>query len=267
MTSEWLSISPDLVRGIENQLRALGPGMSLGEMFPAMMPPAPPVQLPLAEPAAPVDSPSSGSASPSPAPSLVLPFAPSPVVAPPLSSTPSASPLSVPSPVLPPPLSATPSGSSGHSGPLERDSDVEVVARPSRPLPRSTYRTRRVASSPEDAPSPTDASIAFQELPEIRLSSPVPVKASDLPSTPAASTRSTRKRSAAELAPEDPPAKGRKPCVSCKRLKKGCVPDKRAKPPYSSCTLCLNSGRKCEPIVDSGASGFVSSLSLSDSSR
>jgi hypothetical protein len=263
--SGWLPVAPDLVRGVENQLRALTPGVSLGETFPSLLPAVPPVQPLLAEPATPADSPlSESSTSPSPVPSLVLPSALSPVVVPPLSSMPSALPLSVPSPVLAPPLSATTSGSSGCSGPLSRDSDIEVVAHPSHPLPRMTYRTRRVASSPEGAPASATAATTFQALPEILLSSPVPARASDLPSMPAASTQSTRKRSAAEMAPDDHAPKNWKPCASCKRLKKGCVPDKGAKPPYSACTLCLSGGKTCERF-EAGAWAFISSLPSSDS--
>lgn len=222
ITSEWIELAPDVVRGIEAGLRDLPPGVSLGDAFAATEPVPPPSQPLLVEPIAPSASQSSAASSPM---------------------------------VAPPPLSATPSGSSGNTGPLGLDSDIEITARPSRPMPRKVPRKARIVTPPVD--TQTSSVAAPQVVPEIALpSQPAPAEVSSAPvSTPAASTRSARKRSAADVSRGDGPPSDWKPCARCKHLKKGCAPDKEADPPYSACTLCLRTGKACEPFT-SGAYNF-----------
>lgn len=176
-TSEWLQLAPDLVKGVEGILRGLAPEVTLGDAFPHVW-------------------------SDKPRPKSSVPI-------------PTASPPSVASPALPPPLSIAPSSGSRDVGLSSRDSDVTRPARPTRPLPRVTFR-RQQALSVKDAPPPP----------------------------PVASSLRLKKQSGAAA-----PLAGRPnrkfACVRCRKKKKGCMPPEGAEPPFSSCVSCLREGVEC----------------------
>ena len=249
VTAEWIELAPDLVRGLEVGLRQLAPGMSVGEKYASLGSVPLPSQLPRAEPIAQSASQSSTASSAS----LVLSIAPS-------ASQSSA----VSSPVVAPPMSTTPSTDSGASGSLHRDSDVEVTARPSRPFPRKSSRKARIVSPPTDTASST-ATVAPPIVPVIALPGPpTQAEASAAPSsTPAASTRLAKKRSATEASLGDGSPASWKPCTNCRSQKKGCVASPDAIPPYSACVLCVRSKKVCERAV-SGASAFSVAFVFSD---
>ena len=123
--SEWLTLVPDLVKGVEGILQGLEPEMMLGNAFPAVPSgsslfgaPEPVLSIPPSpEASCVVPSPSSNT--------LSLPGAPEPVH--------SVSPSPAASCVVPPPLSSTPSSVSGHVNPPSHDSDIASC--PCCPLP------------------------------------------------------------------------------------------------------------------------------------
>src|SRR5882757_4704522 len=104
-TSDWSKLSPDIVQGVDELVRSLAPGVTLGEAFPEFMPSVPLVIAPSASQAS-------------------------------VASVPSGSASSVPSPVVAPPMSSDPSTGSSNAGPSAPESDPAITARPLRPLPR-----------------------------------------------------------------------------------------------------------------------------------
>jgi len=235
-TSDWSKLSPDIVQGVDELVRGLAPGVTLGEAFPEFLPSAVPSSaLAVSQP--------------------VLAAAPSA----------SSSSASAPSPVMAPPMSSEPSTGSSNAGPSAPESDPAITARPLRPLPRATHR-QVGASSSEDAPLPlstASATVSRTAVPPrpIRVVVPsVPVPSApvvDSAST-AASTRAAKKRAAAGPPVESLPA-GWISCTRCRRQKKGCHPAKEADPPFSSCELCLKSKVACTRATGpAGASCFCS---------
>jgi hypothetical protein len=112
ITSDWLELAPDLVRGLESMLRRLDPGVSLGEAYPNAVAGIP-------RPAAPVVPPVVISSPMAPAPAPTTSLGPGPSLTVPL------------------PLSRSPSSGSGDVGPPGPGSDAERVSRPQCSLPRA----------------------------------------------------------------------------------------------------------------------------------
>jgi hypothetical protein len=236
MTSEWADLAPGLVRDWVKTVEGLDPGISLGEVFPDMLP--------------------SGSSllGPVPDPPPSQPSALSPLVLPPMSRTPS-------------------SGSAGSHPP--RESAVEPAARPTRPLPRPVYRLRESPSSDEVLePSPSSdtvvppAAVRRRVIPDVVNSSSSASPAADSPgaagASPAASLPSAQQQPATEvvLVPMDQRPAGWLTCTYCSKRKQKCAPEVGAKPPFRSCAACLNSGLRCVPVPKT-AGTWVGSVCLS----
>jgi hypothetical protein len=224
-TSDWVDLVPNLLQGVDRIVGGLAPGVTLGDKYPGVL--------------------AAGRVARSPAPSSQ-------------SSPASLAPPTL-SPVEAPPMSSEPSTGSSSAGPPGVVPDDGPTARPTRPLPRASYRQVVRTSSFEDAPPPPAAipqivvSRVASRAAAVEPSAPAPIVAV-VPTGPAAATRSSTKRAAVEPSPPVPPVKWRR-CVRCAENKKGCSPSEKADPPYSACTLCVVGGNPCVP--GNGACRFV----------
>jgi hypothetical protein len=234
VTSEWVSRAAGLVEDILDTVRELAPGQTLGEAFPEAFP-----------------APSQPSTS-----TLIPPIARS----------------VAPSPVVAPPMSATPSSSSGVSRLsqisrlLPSEPGVDPAARRVRPLPRAAYRQSSGPPAIEPSPLPETPAVvdSAPAIPPITIPAPRPRRVAAVVDSasaiaappapvparvptpqvvvpPAPATRAKRKRSAADSAVVAKPQK----CARCKHRKKGCFPPEGGAPPFDSCALCLKESATC----------------------
>jgi hypothetical protein len=224
MTAEWVRLTSSLVCDWTSTVQDLDPGVSLGEAFPEML-------LPTAS------IPSSG---------LTPPVFPSPALL----------------PLTQPLISRTPSAGSTNSCPSPCESAASPIDRPVCPLPHPSYHLRDSPTS-DAAPAPSLPTaiivpriVAPPHVPCEALSSSssatgVPVMAPSLvPGTPAsASSHSFSKWPAVEvtLIPMVVWPSEWKTCTFCSHHKQKCAPPVGSRPPFRSCTTCLNNGLQCVP--------------------
>ena len=232
-TSEWLEIVPALLISVENLVKRLKPGVTVGEAYPHLR----------------------GNRSLE---------APSPVLSPSQASTPSSA--------AAPPSSSAPSTDSGAARPSPRVSDAGGATRPTRPLPRSGHRwvgdtppasVRFVIPSRSRIAASTSSSDAGAAPPFSSAATIVPSASSSRPavrSTTASATapavssgRSTRKRSSTVVSPTPRPD-GLPACSRCRQKRRRCDLPSGATPPFVTCCHCLKDRATCD-IGQAGKAG------------
>ena len=201
-TVEWVSRVPQFVGSLKELLSSLPPGVSLGSQYPGDFARLPQVYISVADTA---------------------------------SSPSTTSPITLPSPVTLPLTSRTPSSGSASAPLLETASGVAPERRSRRDLPARTgasYRSQRVASSPED----------IEEV------------------SPVSAPRTSQKRSAPEESSEILECKPNRPCQPCALQKRKCTILSGTNP-KDPCVPCMWTKKSCDwlcsakppvPVTSSG---------------
>jgi hypothetical protein len=165
---------------------------------------------------------------------------------------PASSKSSLPSPSTLPPMSRTPSTGSDVSRTSPRDIapvSAGPATRPTRPLPKAAYR--------QPGASASSSSRTVRTGPTLQIPVIITSASSSGPSPVESNTRSSKKRFVQTEEPMAVRPDGWDTCQHCRKRKQICRPPKGSRPPFGSCTTCLNEGTDCVPCPKSVPPGAL----------